>query len=136
MFTWHAGQLHEVGSTADGFELSEFTTVAINDAGEVVVQTFTDNDLNHIGIYTGPDLVADKVIKFDDVLDGRTVSQLRFEQGLNNSGQIAFLAYFTDGSSAIYRADPIAVPEPSTLALAGIGALGLLAPGLRRRFAA
>ena len=59
-----------------------------------------------IGLFTGPDPVADKVIASGDVVDGRVVVGLQFFRGLNNRGQIAFVAYFSDNSIEVLRADP------------------------------
>jgi hypothetical protein len=49
-------------------------------------------------------------LEFDDQL--RTISQLGIRFGLNDSGQIAFTAQFTDGSSGLFLAS---VPEPASL---------------------
>jgi len=60
-----------------------------------------------LGIFTGGDAVADRVIAVGDALDGSTVSTLgTFWSSLNNAGQIAFVAQLADGRSAVYRADP------------------------------
>ena len=47
--------------------------------------------------------------------------------GFNNLGQLAFRAYFTDGTGGIFVSNRVAIPEPSTLALAALGVLGLVA---------
>jgi len=67
-----------------------------------------------LGIYTGPDPVADKVIAVGDSLLGSTVTDLS-SGGLNNDGQIAFFAELEDETSGIFRADIGAdtAPEPS-----------------------
>lgn len=79
------------------------------------------------GIFIGSDPVTDKVIATGDPLFGSTVTDLRFG-GLNNSGQIAFLAELTDGTEGIFVATP--VPESSealgTLALGALGACYVL----------
>lgn len=83
------------------------------------------------GIFTGPDPVADKVIAIGDSLVGGTVTNLFFSEGINNSGQISFLADIIDDSGktirGLYRADPLSksIPEStSTLGLLAFGALG------------
>lgn len=46
--------------------------------------------------------------------------------GLNNLGQIAFNALFTDGGEGIFVADTAVIPEPSGLCLTLLAAAGLL----------
>jgi hypothetical protein len=93
---------------------------------------FATMDAGWTGIFTGGDPVNDLVIRTGDTLFGRTVSQLDlWENGLNESGQLAFRAGFTDGSSAIVLATPpapAAVPEPGslTILILALAALPLL----------
>ena len=47
--------------------------------------------------------------------------------GINNSGQIAFNATLSDGTSGVFVATP--VPEPSTVLLLAVGVLGWLGYG-------
>ncbi|MBS0449545.1 MAG: PEP-CTERM sorting domain-containing protein [Proteobacteria bacterium] len=62
-----------------------------------------------------------------NILYSRTVTSIALaREGLNDSGQIAFTAYFADGGSAVVLATP--VPEGST---AWLLAAGLLVMGLR-----
>ncbi len=58
--------------------------------------------------------------------DFRTIGDSRFYQvslgnsdGLNNLGQLAFWARFTDGSQGVFVSNRVAIPEPSGLALVG-----------------
>lgn len=82
------------------------------------------------GIFMGADLLNDRVISTGDSLLGSTVTELGFSRkGFNDAGQVAFFAKFTDGSSGIFRADPVSpsqsVPEPSSgLAVLMFGTLG------------
>jgi hypothetical protein len=72
--------------------------------------------------------------------DTRIVRDLRFHgsgnnesglrSGFNDRGQVAFWARFTDDSAGIFVSNLVAIPEPGTLALVGVPALGML---LRRR---
>jgi hypothetical protein len=62
-----------------------------------------------VGIFTGGDPVADRVIAVDDALDGSTVARfevLAFDSALSNRGQLAFIVTLADGRTGVYRADP------------------------------
>jgi hypothetical protein len=81
---------------------------ALNAHGQIAFQGTTPSGL--VGIFTGGDPVADRVIAFDDPLDGSTVSAfppLAFDSALNNRGQLAFIVTLADGRTAVYRADPV-----------------------------
>ena len=91
---------------------------------------FANMDAGWTGIFTGGDPVNDLVIRTGDMLFGRTISQLSvWENGLNERGQLAFRAGFTDGSSAIVLATPpappAAVPEPGSFAILMLAAAAL-----------
>jgi hypothetical protein len=80
---------------------------AINDRGQIA---FEGSTADLVGIFTGGDSVADRVIAVDDPLDGSTVDSffpLAFDSALNNRGQLAFIVTLADGRTGIYRADPI-----------------------------
>jgi hypothetical protein len=80
---------------------------ALNSRGEVAFEGTTWMGL--LGIFTGGDPVADRVIAVDDPLDGSTVQALdglAFDAALNDRGQIAFIATLADGRTGVYRADP------------------------------
>ena len=66
------------------------------------------------GIFAGSDPVNDKVIATGDTLDGLTVQAtgaILSDNGLNNLDQIAFSVRFTNGTQAIYRADPVTLGQ-------------------------
>ena len=78
----------------------------LNDSGTVAFYARLDGGVA-IGIFTGPDPVADKVIQTGDALFGSTVTNIEFyNDALNNSSQIAFRAELADGRQIIARADP------------------------------
>ena len=52
-----------------------------------------------------------------------------FDTGLNDLGQVAFWAQFTDGTGGIFVSNAVAVPEPSTFAFA----IGVCMVGAVRR---
>ena len=86
------------------------------------------------GLFVGTDPVNDLVVGFGSTLFGRSVSALTFYKGINDRGQLAFLAAFRDGSSGIYRADPALgtapLAEPPSVALL---VLAFVMTGIRRR---
>ena len=80
---------------------------AINAQGQIAFLGTTRS--GKVGIFTGDDPEDDRVVAIGDDLDGSTVfdlSVLSFRTGLNNSGQIAFIAELADGRTGVYRADP------------------------------
>jgi hypothetical protein len=81
-----------------------FSSPSINRGGTVAFQAFHTGGN---GIFTGPDPVADKVIAIGDPLSGSTVTTVIFSrEGLNDMGQVAFVARLADDTQALYRADP------------------------------
>jgi hypothetical protein len=76
------------------------------------------------GIFTGGDPITDRVIGVGDLLDGSAITGLGLG-GINNHGQIAFSANLQDGRFVIFRAEPVAIPEPATIVLLTLGATAL-----------
>jgi hypothetical protein len=100
--------------------------MAMNNYGVVAFQGFDPV----MGIFTGPDPVADKVIARGDPLFGSEVRILTlFLGGLNDRGDVVFKYDLADNRRGIAVAR--AVPEPGAVALAA-----LLAPTLLRYRAA
>ncbi|MBD2094925.1 PEP-CTERM sorting domain-containing protein [Trichocoleus sp. FACHB-591] len=140
-----------VADSNGAFSSFSFGTPSINNAGTVAF--FAPLKAGGLGIFTGPDPIADKVIAAGnswqnipgDPLFGSTVTSLWFSrEGLNNVGQITFYARLADGTEGIYRADPDipntpskpetkpgqdpaqSVPEPTSgIGLLLLGAIGL-----------
>jgi hypothetical protein len=107
---------------------SFFGTPSINDFGTVAF--LAGLDVGGTGIFTGNNPLKDKVIVTGDTLFGSTVQELSFyREGLNNSGQVAFFASLANGTSGIFRADPIVVEPPKDVPEPA-GLLGLLAFGV------
>jgi hypothetical protein len=75
-----------------------FPTYAINNTAAVAFSATLDSDnLGIPSIFVGPSPKKDRVIGPGDKLDGGTVAGLRFcEEGLNDSGQLAFIAEIED----------------------------------------
>jgi hypothetical protein len=76
------------------------------------------------GIFTGPDPVANRIVRTGGALDGSTVqSVVLFPSSVNDLGRVAFLAGLADGRVGVYLAIP--VPEPTGALAAALAALGL-----------
>jgi hypothetical protein len=94
--TGNGGPLTTVVDTTGPFASFGFRPPALNNGGDVAFLATLD-DFTTTGVFVGPDPVADRVIATGDTLDGATVTGLTFcEEGLNDSGQLAFTAFFED----------------------------------------
>ena len=92
---------------------------AINDANDVAFLGFLNS--GELGIFTGSDPVADKVIQTGDLLFGSSIVDMRiFSDSLNDSGQIAFSYALADGRSGIAVAN---IPGPPALLVLGISSV-------------
>jgi len=122
-------------STAVPGGSAHFTSFGVVDVSGSVVAFTGFGPGSPSGIYvedTAGGALA-KLLAVGDTLDGKTVSNLYFNDGLEGSN-VAFTAQFTDGSQGIYVGHVSPVPEPSSLLLvAAAGSLTLLARRRRRR---
>lgn len=91
---FHNGVTTTVASTADGFNAlmkSGTGEVFINDSGQVAfwgsVTQYQSQSVNWNGIYTGPDILNDRVVIFGDNVLGHAVNSVEL-LGMNNSGQM------------------------------------------------
>jgi hypothetical protein len=82
------------------------TGISLNNRGNVAFMIALDN--GDIGIFTGADVVRDKVIAAGDPLAGSSVAGgiILSRQSLKNNGQIAFQATLADGRIVGRRAEP------------------------------
>ena len=110
--TGDGGPLTTVADTRGAFSSFGFRPPSINNSVEVAFHATLD-DFSTSGIFVGPDPVADRVIATGDTLDGATVQNLVFcEEGLSDSGQLAFIAQLEDPTDpngfrmAVFRAMP------------------------------
>jgi hypothetical protein len=110
--TGNGGPLTVVADTRDEFAFFGFRPPSLNNNGAVAFHATLDDGIS--GIFVGPDPVEDRVIATGDMLDGLTVDNLVFcEEGLNDSGQLAFVATLVDPTSpegfrtAVFRATPV-----------------------------
>jgi hypothetical protein len=101
----------------------------INDRGDIL---FRGTSAFGNGIYIGLDAAQGPVISQGMSLFGSTISEYGFfRHGFNNSGQLAFAYFLTNGQSGIALATP--VPEPMSIAAFGVGMLSVLLGTIRRR---
>jgi T5SS/PEP-CTERM-associated repeat protein len=90
--------------------ISEIPQMAIDDNGKVVFRANYTNALGQFqfGLFTGQDMVKDKIIATGDPLFGSVVFALDISQfGVNKSGQIAFRVVLQNNQISIVRADPV-----------------------------
>jgi putative intracellular protease/amidase len=105
-------RLRTIVDTQRDFASFGFRPAPLNNNGDVAFLA-TLADFQTTGIFVGADPVADRVIATGDTLDGATVTGLGFaEEGLNDSGQLAFTAFFQDPNTfetrvAVFRATPV-----------------------------
>jgi hypothetical protein len=90
--------------------LGEFQSFAFNNPGTVAFSSILEGDGNP-SLFVGPNPKKNKVIGPGDKLDGGIVAGLRFcEEGLNDSGALAFVAEIEDRNgevrAAVFRATP------------------------------
>jgi hypothetical protein len=112
------GPLTLIADTSGPF--SGFLFPAINNERTVVFQAGLRTGGS--GIFSGPDPAFDKIIATGDPLFGSSVANVSFsEGGLNDNGQVAFVAQLEDGRVVVVIAQP--VPEPPSLLLVGTSAL-------------
>jgi hypothetical protein len=110
--TGNGGPLTTVADTTGPFGFFAFRPPSLNNNGAVAFSAVLD-DFQTTGIFTGPRAVQDRVLQTGDKLDGGTVLQLNFcEEGLNDSGALAFIAQVEDPATplgfrtAVFRATP------------------------------
>ena len=82
---------------------------ALNNNGEVAF--YAELDDGSAGIYVGSQLGISLVVAEGDVIAGSKVTDISFAQeGINDTGEIAFQARLENGNNAIFRAEPNSKP--------------------------
>jgi hypothetical protein len=103
IFTAEGGRATPIGETGEAFE-SYRGALITNTGGVVRVATPRGGSL---GLFSGPDPEADRILAGGDPLLGSTVSELGANPvSVNSAGQVAISATLVDGRQAILRADP------------------------------
>jgi hypothetical protein len=99
------GPLTTVADSSGPLSFFSFFGPSINHSGQVAFGASLDT--GESGIFTGPDPVADGVIVTGDRLMGSTVVSVTVcSEGLNNAGEIAFVAQLEDGRRGVFVATP------------------------------
>jgi hypothetical protein len=110
--TGNGGPLTTVADTTGPFGFFGFRPPSLNNNGDVAFSAILD-DFQTTGIFVGPDPKRDLVIATGDRLDGATVSNVSFfEEGLNDSGQVAFIAELDDPSAPEGRRTAVFLATP------------------------
>ena len=100
------GPLTTVADTRGEFAFFGSRPPSLNNRGDMAFHATLDDGT--AGIFVGSDPVADRVISTGDTLDGSTVQNLVFcEEGLSDSGELAFVATLEDSRVAVFRATPM-----------------------------
>ena len=121
------GKLTTIADTSSGSIFKDFKSdVALNQQGYVAF--LADLNDGSTAIYTQSATGLHKVIAVGDALDGSTVTSLFIShKGLNNNGQIAFDAVLANGGQEVFRADPVFVPnQSSVLSQSSVSLFGLV----------
>ena len=129
--------LTEVGTTlttvADaGSYWHTFGEASLNDAGQIAFTADPQPGVGVPGLFITDGSAFDRLVSIGDPLDGSTIAAISIgPEGLNDLGQIAFLATLANGQEGIFVAGPTSgvsqVPEPTALALLAIAAAALFA---------
>jgi hypothetical protein len=116
----------------DGLFLTQF--LGINDNNQAVGYYQTNDGSQHGFLF---DLNTQTYTFLDDpnAVPGVTAASITQITGINNAGEITGFFLDANGVQHGFVANPTAsaVPEPTSLTLAGLGALGVFAYRLRRR---
>jgi hypothetical protein len=127
IYLWDAGTISKVADETG--EFASFGPMAIRDDGTVVFVARLDS--GGVGLFSGGDPVADRILYTGDPLFGSTVSGSEFTDlfigNWNVFDQLSFVAHLEDGRTVVVRADfaPV-VPGPSRWLVLGAGLLTLL----------
>ncbi|MHC5024512.1 MAG: DUF7453 family protein [Planctomycetota bacterium] len=108
VYTGNGGPITTIADSDGAFAQFTFNDVCINNNGDVAFIATPDSGPR--GIFTGPDVVADRVIQIGDPLFGSTlagVSSVLGAHAINDDGAIAFEYFLADGRSGIAVAAPL-----------------------------
>lgn len=112
--TSHEGVMSTSADTLNGYGGFGFYAPAINTRGQVAFEGLLP-DFTTEGVFTGPNPKKDAIITSADKLDGARIISTSISfcaEGLNNSGEVAFIVDLEDNTriegfrSAIYLATP------------------------------
>jgi hypothetical protein len=118
----------------NGGTFTTITTYAPISGDAIAFIGTTSNGVRGIYAYSGGALQT-LVDTSTGTFDGRTLATTPFFLGIDaiDGNTVTFTAAFTTGGNGIYTATFTPVPEPSTVALAGVAGLGLVCRWRRKR---
>lgn len=99
VFKWAEGSGAPTPVVTDAGPFKTFSAqgLGFNESGDIAFYGSLD-DFVTLGIFTGPDPVADRVIATTDTLFGSPIYSLTFNRGMNSDGDIAFGYVLKNGS--------------------------------------
>ena len=104
VFSAQEGRITRLSDVDGAFE--SFRGALITDKGPVISIATPRGE--SLGLFTGPDPEADRILSVGDALFGSTVSEFASNPvSVNTHGQVAIRASLADGRQFILRADPV-----------------------------